>query len=913
MMKKILLFFVISLQIMLYANKTNRADYYFDVELDDKNRIIRGYADIVYKNFTQDTLKDIVFHLYANLFRKDGDFLKRKIKSSWEGYTRIDSILEENERNDSFRVDKTLGYLKLKNYILPYDSLKLRIYFENKVPYPFLREGYSKGEYNISQWYPKVAVYKDGKWAQFQASRESEFFNEYGDYYLKIRLPKKYFLFGTGDAIYPDEDKKFLDSLLYDEKLKYKMNTNDSLKIVELHALNVNDMAFILVNDFSYLKKEKNGITVEIACRKRNFKYYKELIEKVHGILDFYSNLYFPYPYSKITIVDGLLRAGGGMEYPQFIVMGPILSIDRKFRNIVRYEYLEDVISHEIAHQWFYLMIGSNEAMEPFLDEGFATYSQITYMENRYGEKNQLTLFNRKVYDLFTTHYLNFLNLQKNKKGVPINYSSFDTKKDNYTIFYSKGYLIIKKIEDIVLKDSFKIYIKDFFKEYKFTHPSIDEFFKFINERSGGKYQHSLKSLLYENIYTDYCFEKISQGKEKNKYVLKNLYPIDLPVDVKFIMKDGESFVKRVDVQKDTIMFEKKSMSNITIDPEKSSLDINYFNNSIKPQFKIHTFFEIFEIDKNNLYFYPFFDYTILDKFTPGVKTKIFDLLKISSPYFNLIGDYSIDIFTGYNIKNESFYLKFDLNTFQENRVGNGIYLKYSKEFVNFTPKFFYFLNEKDFGQNILISYNFRKSLSPSDYYIYLFPQGKIGSMDLNYNFYKNLSQGKIRGEISLNFYDKIIYSDFNSVDLKTGLNYDFNLSRFNIDLGYDFEFLKGENNSLTSINLYSRRWSFFDRYTLNFSNYPITLNDIAGGYGYLTDTTQTFKYLNRFRVKINFIYQDLIIAGKDKPEIFYQTGLIFNFFDLMTLQIPLYNKDKGFIVKDRLDMLFDFKFIKNF
>ncbi|KUK50907.1 MAG: M1 family metallopeptidase [bacterium] len=914
MFKKSILFFLAIFSLTLFAFKTNRSDYFFDLRLDDQKKEIGGYAIINYKNFSQDTLDKIVFHLYANYFRNGSPFFEKKVDPQKEGFTQVDSIFEEGERNDSFVVDETVGYLKLKRKILPNDSISLKVYFKNKVPYPFLREGYAKGKYDISQWYPKVAVYKDKKWADFKIGKNSEFFNEYGDYFLKIEIPKEYFLFSTGRVEYEKEDSIFLDSLLKDKNYKYKTDKNDDtlFKVVKVSARNVNDIAFSLRKDFSYIKKFKDGLEVEIVCDRKNYNTYNEFVDNVFEMVKFYSEKYFPYPYDKLTIVDGLLRAGGGMEYPQFIVMGPVISIDKKFRKILDYKYLEDVLCHEISHQWFYLISGSNEAIEPFMDEGFATYSEISYMENKFHQKNQITLFGRKVIDLFTQHYLNFLNLQKNKKSVPINYSSKDTKDDNYGVFYSKGYLIIKKMENLFGKDTFALYMKEYFEKYNFSHPTIEEFYNFLVQKSEGRYKTYLKYLIYENVYTDFYLSKVFDDNERVKFVVKNNALIDLPVDVRIDLKDKSSKFLRCEVDKDTIELKKNVIKNIVIDPTYSSLDIKYNNNLLKKKIRTHFFPEIFDIDAYNLYIFPFLKYTILDKTSLGIGLYFFDLPKISSPYFSIIGDFDGRFFAGYNIKNSSFYVDGEFNSYQDGHVGNGIFYKFTKELLYVEPKFFYFQNEKDFGQIFEVSYYFRKSLSPSEYFKYLLEEGKVASFNMQYRFYKKVKDVKFKGEMDSKIYSPVIYSDFKSAKLKTNFDASYDYKFFKGSIEYDGEFLKDESNKETSINLFSKRGALFDRKNKTFSKYGVTLTDISSGYGYLIDSTKTYFVFNRFRLKLNFLYQDFIIAGRDM-DIFYQTGLLFNMGDFGKVEIPVYNKEKGLIIKDNLYLLFSINLVKLF
>jgi hypothetical protein len=462
-------------------------------------------------------------------------------------------------------------------------------------------------------------------------------------------------------------------------------------------------------------------------------------------------------------------------------------------------------------------------------------------------------------------------------------------------------------LENLFGKDTFDIYIKEFFEKYNFSHPTIDQFYNFLNERSEGKYKTYLKYLLYENIYTDYYLSKVSEDKEKIKFVVRNNSLLDLPVDLRIDLKDKSSKLLKVEVESDTINFEKSFMSNITVDPDYSSLDLKYTNNQLKKKLKVHLSPEIFDIDSYNLYVFPFYQYTILEKTSLGINFMLFDLPKISSPYFSIMGDFESKLFLGYNVKNRSFYLDGETNFYQDGKVGNGIEYKLTEEYFKVEPKFFYFTNEKDFGQIFEIFYSFRKSLAPSEYFKYILEEGNVASFNMNFKVYKNISNLGFKFNVDSKIYNPVIYSDFKSAKLKVQLESYYRFKFLDGSIVYDGEFLKDQSNKETSINLFSKRGSLFDKISKNISNYNIILTDISSGYGYLIDSTKTYYAFNRLRFKINFLYQDFILSGKDL-DIFYQTGLVFNIGDYGKVEIPIFNKEKGFVIKDNLYFLFTFK-----
>jgi hypothetical protein len=901
---------------------TNRADYDLKVRLDDKAKTISGYADIVYKNNSPDTLKQINFHLYANLFKNDSDYMKKKNRpdEAKEGYTVIDSMFEDSIKNDEIKINGSMAYLTLKEPISPYQEKKLRVYFTNKIPYPYLREGFYKGKYDISQWYPKVAVYKDKKWSDFQTDDKGEFYNEFGDYSLTITLPENYFVFGTGvmddDSFELDRIKNISDRDSKQKKDKFK--PSDKMKSLRFTAQNVNDYAFSIVNDFKYLKEERGGLTVEIICSRGNEERFKAQIDNVFNIINYFSEKYYPYPYPKITIIEGLLKAGGGMEYPMFIVLGDILAGEKIPDGIIKTQFIEDVIAHEIAHQWFYLISGSDEFNEPFMDEGFATFSEISYMEDKHGSDNYVSIFKKEFFNLFDSHYIAYLNLQTNKKGMAMASKSTDAENQmEYINFYSKGYLVIRCVKDMLSDSVFDKAMKEYFQKFAFSHPSVNDFENHINMFTQDAYSDEIKKLLYENTFSDYSVQFKKLNKRGGVIVIKNKSMTDLPVKVNVRYSDNteENFTKKVDF--DSIYIDRTDIKNITVDKEMKYMDVYYHDNSLHPGLKMHFLPQKPDYFKNNLYVLPAIDYTLYDKMSYGVAVYFCDVLKIEGPFSLGKSNYGADMKIAYNKIMNYPIVKLNIYSEQGDAVRTGTQLNFtaSKTYIRIVPSIYAYQYEEADNYKITISYMSRTSLDSSAYYSSRLTEGNVRGLEVKINGMTKASVFNLKYNLFSFLYDPLFYSDIQSAKL------DFTLravypAKF-VDLGVTLRsgFIYRGRNIETSFYLYRDKFALFDSYRKSISSYDIDMLYQNSGFGFVSADTVSYKAINKVRLSAGKTlsgYADFILAGniKDGRKL-VQAGLTLNFEDAVIFEMPFYNTEYGFMLKDRFTVLMSINLLK--
>ncbi len=898
--------YLIPLLLLIFCSaRTNIADYSIHVSLNDTLKIISGYETIEYKNNSSDTLHNIVLHLYANMFKKDSEYILNKgktIKPEDEGYIIIDSIVDSRGNMLVQSLEYTLSTVKLNELIMPDSNDMYTVYFTHKIPKPFLREGYSEGKYDISQWYPKIAVYKDGKWSDFQAHRYSEYYGEYGDYTIHINMPAKYMMFGTGIIVGPEEELTLLDSIR--NTGYYSGDSIEGMKTIIVKAENVHDFAFVLRNEFCIAYNDSVYPAIEIIADEKSFDKFSEQEQNISDIIAYYSDKYYQYPYESFTVAQGMLKAGGGMEYPQFTIVSdpgvPDIGILKNY-------LLEEVISHEIAHQWFYLILGSDEAEEPFMDEAFAVYSENEYMEDKYGKHNNfLLLLNRPLISLFDMNYISYMALQTSGNSEPLNIPSYEYESfTSYGInVYSKGYLAVRTIEAMMGESEFELMLKEYFKERAFTHTSITDFINYVNAYTDNMYFTELRNLLTENVYTDYYIKGIKNFNNNYTIEIGNYSPFEFPVDILITFDDKSDTLITKNINAGSVDVKGKHIDNIIIDPEQKFLDIDYHNNNLKSGIAFHFINLRPDYFKTNVYIFPWIDHSLMDKFSWGVGLQLCDFPTLPLEGMRIYGKWSMMVFLGLNRgRNLMYRHRFASYQGYKQKTKYENMMSYSADIFHMYNSIGSFSlddsrNASNYDMKIYAEYILHNG--DSVYYRTL-GQRKISVLGFDYRYDKKDKWFYFYVNPSAVFSDEIIYSssEFQKINLKTGFNVNSGLWNAGISINSGFTF--GDINPYSGYYLYSSEMKLFDELSAG-NSYPFYL-DYINGQGYITEIYADSLFSNMNKLRVNggmrnlFVYMDIIASTElTAKKVIYQTGLCLKLGKPLTIEIPLYNDELGFL-----------------
>ena len=485
---------------VVYCQSTywqQEVNYTIDVSLNDKDHSLDGFEKIEYINNSPDTLKFIWFHLWPNAYKNDKTAFSDQLLENGntkfyfsdkeqKGYinrlafkvNNITAIIEDHPQH----ID--IVKLLLPDPLPPAQSTVITTPFHVKLPYNYSRGGHDGQSYQITQWYPKPAVYDSKGWHPMPYLDQGEFYSEFGSFDVSISVPKNYVVAATGE-LQNDDEKEWLKTrsafnwqpIKHKEKIKgggaktiiqLLPESSGQSKTLEFKQNNIHDFAWFA---------DKRFIVNYDTCRLGSgkiidvFTYYTPSEkEKWHNSVKFskdaihhYSNLVGEYPYKTVSVVQGPESFGGGMEYPTITIISPGEDV----------EELDHTIAHEIGHNWFYGILATNEREHPWMDEGINSFYDNWYYVSKYGSKPQLERI------LFETRAIN-------KIDQPIETTSEKFNLINYALIaYYKTSEWMRYLEEQLGADSFNKTMQEYYRRWQFKHPQPEDFKKIIAESSG--------------------------------------------------------------------------------------------------------------------------------------------------------------------------------------------------------------------------------------------------------------------------------------------------------------------------------------------------------------------------------------------------------------------------------------------
>ncbi len=505
-MKKLLLLFIVFFsaspafcQAKYWQQKT---DYSIAVTLNDADNSLTGYEQINYLNNSPDTLHFIWIHLWPNAYKNDRTAFSDQLLQNG----RTDFYFSaENKRGYinrlSFKVDNTnavtedhpqhqdIVKLLLPSPLAPGGSLKIETPFHVKLPYNFSRGGHVLQSYQITQWYPKPAVYDKNGWHEMPYLDQGEFYSEFGKFDVKITLPDNYVVAATGDLQDAKEkewlkEKSFYRTSAAPKVAGKKIGTKEKTPAVTasspqtktLHYIqnNVHDFAWFADKDFlvkTDTMKLTSGSVIDLYAfvLPNDNDVWKNSISFIKRSVLSKSAWIGEYPYNVISVVDNAAMNGGGMEYPTITLLS----------SGGNEAALEAVINHEVGHNWFYGILATNERRYPWMDEGINSYYDKRYDASFADPSNKTILQKNKFLQKRVPRYPeeNLLaTVIKIKKDQPINTTSENFSAENYgLIAYEKAGEWLKLLENTLGKETFDKVMQAYYDQWKFKHPQPED------------------------------------------------------------------------------------------------------------------------------------------------------------------------------------------------------------------------------------------------------------------------------------------------------------------------------------------------------------------------------------------------------------------------------------------------------
>ena len=599
-----------------------KVDTYIDVELDDENHILRGFEKIVYHNNSPSDLNKIIIHLWPNAYKNSNTNLaKQKYSDGSTSIKYADSIDLGYIDSLDFKVNGykveweflneqiDISELHLKKPLNPGDSIVITTPFRVKIPSgKFSRLGHIGQSYQITQWFAKPAVFDKNGWHPMSYLDQGEFYSEFGNYDVSITIPKNYILMATGDLQNAEEldflnkKAKLTSQLIKENRLPVRDSfgrkdmsfpkTSTEKKTLRFIQKNVHDFAWFTDKRYHVLKGEvdlnNRKITSWALFTNNEAKLWARSIEYINDATRYFSKWVGEYPYNHVTAVDGTISAGGGMEYPNITVIGR--SGDSKS--------LETVIVHEVGHNWYYGILGSNERDNAWMDEGLNTYIEIRYMEEKYPNgyfrkkdttenKSRGISLNISLEDKELQHIAYQFNASRNY-DQPLVMGSKDFTQMNYgAMVYSKTGIGFHYLKAYLGEELFDNCMNEYFNQWKFKHPYPDDIKIVFETVCRENLDWFFEDYIKTTKKTDYSFKKISKINDQEYLIkLKNVTGYKSPIPIQMINDSNkiisEKWIKGF--KKDTTFVYKTrgNPSRIALDYDVITTDYNYKNHIAK-------------------------------------------------------------------------------------------------------------------------------------------------------------------------------------------------------------------------------------------------------------------------------------------------------------------------------------------
>jgi len=519
-----------------------RIKYMIDVNMNVTTNRFTGSEKIDYTNNSPDTLNRIFFHLYWNAFQPGSmmDVRSRELGKTLLGTNKKGEPVYDWDERVKDRISKlqpneigfdSVKYIKINNVsqkliyhetilevdldkpILPHTKISMDVSFESQVPLQVRRSGRDNAEgvrYSMSQWYPKVVEYDYQGWnANPYIARE--FYGVWGDYDVNITIDKKYLVAASGTVQNPNEVGFGYQA----DNVKIKAPVGNTLTW-KFSAQNVHDFVWAADPNYTMQKRQiKNGPLVYVIYKQVDTmeKKWTALADTVVAAYPYMAKTFGAYPYKNYSFIQG---GDGGMEYPN--------------ATLIKNASVGTAI-HEWMHSWYQGMMGTNESLFAWMDEGFTTYAEL----------RTSAWLKKDTGFAYKDAYNSYFKLVKSGREEPMTTHAdhFNTNTAYSAAAYSKGAIFLAQLGYIVGDTVLDKILLEYYNEWRFKHPNANDFVRVAEKVSGLQLQWYKEYWTYSTKTIDYALGDINDDSGKASITIKRVGLMSMPIDVLVTYKDG--------------------------------------------------------------------------------------------------------------------------------------------------------------------------------------------------------------------------------------------------------------------------------------------------------------------------------------------------------------------------------------
>ncbi|WP_299314232.1 M1 family metallopeptidase [uncultured Aquimarina sp.] len=542
MFKIISIGFLLSVLSVSAQNNTDywqqHVDYTMNVDMNVGNFQYTGKQELVYTNNSPDSLYQVFYHLYFNAFQPGSEMDVRsrniadpdprvmdkisKLTPEEIGYLKVSS-LKQNGTKVKYEVAGTVLEVQLNKPIAPGEKVTFSMGFDGQVPNQIRRSGRNSEEniaLSMTQWYPKMAEYDFEGWhADPYIARE--FHGVWGNFDVTINIDKNYIIGGSGYLQNPQE-------IGYGyEKPGTKVKRKGNKLSWHFIAPNVHDFTWAADPEYIHdVVQVPDGPVLHFLYKnkKEYLENWKKLQPKSVELMKYFSSKIGKYPYDQYSIIQG---GDGGMEY----AMCTLITGGRNLGSLV------GVTAHEMAHAWFQHILATNEAKHEWMDEGFTSYISTLAMNEvmQQNKTNPISGMYQGYFQLATS-------------GIEQPQS---THADRYTrngaygaSAYAKGAVFMAQLGYVIGQKNLSETIKRYYDEWKFKHPTPNDFKRIAEKVSGMQLDWYLTDWTQTTNTVDYGIKDVLEKENITSITLERIGLMPMPIDVYVEYIDGtkESF-----------------------------------------------------------------------------------------------------------------------------------------------------------------------------------------------------------------------------------------------------------------------------------------------------------------------------------------------------------------------------------
>jgi hypothetical protein len=582
----------------------NRADYDIKASLDTTAKTLTGSLRMRYTNNSPDTLRFIWMQVEQNAFKdkslnsyifpQDSRFGARGFEGG-DVIERFDQIVAGGRRVAvKRRPNETVMKVDLAEPLAPGRTATFDVAWHFLIPeHGADRMGREGSLYELAQWYPRVNVYDDVRgWNTEPYLGQGEFYLEYGDFTVDITVPSGYIVASTGTLMNPTA---VLTSTEIARLAKAKGSATP-VNIVTLDeirsgaarpkssgptltwkftAKNVRDVAWAASPEYLWDASSWNGILAQAYYRPSAVEPWKDAADQTRMSIEEYSTRWFRYPWPQMSAVEGPIS---GMEYPMLVM---------EAKSEDKYD-LYNVVTHEIGHNWFPMLVGSNERVYMWQDEGFNTFINTFSEGRRYPEKGD-----QMARALGERQYVEAAMKANADKPIDVAPDRIDPRILGLAAYVKPSVGLQLLRQEIMGPEAFDDAFRTYIQRWAYKHPTPTDFYRTMEDAGGKRLDWFWREWFKENPHFDQAIDSVvtqQQGDVQNVVVAYgNRARGVLPIHVRFTFSDGST--ERYDYPAEVwstnttryvrqYSFRGKTLSRIELDPENRLVDVDRTNNS---------------------------------------------------------------------------------------------------------------------------------------------------------------------------------------------------------------------------------------------------------------------------------------------------------------------------------------------